>query len=218
MERFSRALRQGCRRPIWLLSILLAACGGDDESAASKPAGAAAPQLSGSPATMLVVSENYEFKPTAKDPDGDSLTFTITGKPRWATFDATTGTLSGVPTVGDIGAYNNIEITASDGSNTTRLPAFGINVVAVGPNSVTVQWQQPTTNEDGSALTNLAGFQIRYGRQAGRYTRTINVPTPGITSYVVDGLASGAYYFTMGSYTAANDASLAADELSIVIR
>jgi hypothetical protein len=167
---------------------------------------------------MLVVSEYYEFAPTAKDPDGDSMTFTITGKPKWASFNASTGMLQGVPTVADIGAYNNIEISASDGRSTTRLPAFGINVVAVGPNSVTVQWEQPTTNEDGSALSNLAGYQIRYGRQAGRYTRTINVPTPGITSYMVEGLASGAYYFTMGSYTAANDASAPADELSIVIR
>lgn len=218
MERFARALRQNSLHTLWPLTVVLAACGGGDDDSASQATSASGPQLSGSPPTMLVVSENYEFKPTAKDPEGDSLTFTITGKPPWAKFDASTGTLSGVPTVGDVGMYSNIEIAVSDGKSTTRLPAFQVNVVARGSNSVTVQWQQPTTNEDGSALNNLAGFQIKYGRQAGRYTHTVNVPTPGITSYMVEGLASGAYYFTMGSYTAANDASLAADELSIVLR
>ena len=40
----------------------------------------------------------YSFQPTAKDANGDTLRFSISNKPAWATFSTTTGRLSGTPT------------------------------------------------------------------------------------------------------------------------
>ena len=47
--------------------------------------------ISGSPMQTVLQNTQYEFKPTATDPDGDRLTFAITHKPGWAAFDTKTG-------------------------------------------------------------------------------------------------------------------------------
>ncbi|MDS0260263.1 tandem-95 repeat protein [Haloarcula sp. S1CR25-12] len=72
----------------------------------------------------------YSFTPTAVDVDaGDAVTFTITNRPPWATFDTATGEIAGTPTNDDVGAYGGIEITATDtAGETATLGPFGIDV------------------------------------------------------------------------------------------
>jgi hypothetical protein len=89
-----------------------------------------APTISGRPASAIVQAAAYDFRPTASDPDGDPLTFSIANAPRWATFDGATGRLRGAPGAGDVGSYRGIAIAVSDGKKTTSLPAFTIQVKA----------------------------------------------------------------------------------------
>ncbi len=63
----------------------------------------------------------YSFQPVASDADRDTLTFSITGKPAWASFNTTTGRLSGTPGDSDTGTYSNIAIAVTDGRH--REPA-----------------------------------------------------------------------------------------------
>ena len=44
------------------------------------------PVISGSPATSVTVGQAYSFTPTASDPDGQALSFSIANRPSWATF------------------------------------------------------------------------------------------------------------------------------------
>jgi len=76
-----------------------------------------APILSGTPPTSVAEDSAYSFTPGASDPDGDTLSFTISGQPSWASFSTSTGRLSGTPKNGDAGSYSNIRITVSDGNN-----------------------------------------------------------------------------------------------------
>jgi hypothetical protein len=46
-------------------------------------------------------------------------------------------------------------------------------------------------------LTNLAGYHIQWGKQSRRYTGSATIDNPGITRYVVEGLASGQYFFAI---------------------
>ena len=62
-------------------------------------------------------------------------------------------------------------------------------------------WSAPTQNEDGSPLTNLAGYKVRYGQSAGGLTQTVDVASPGTTTARIEGLAAGTWYFTVASYT-----------------
>jgi hypothetical protein len=85
-----------------------------------------APTISGSPATSVNAGVAYSFQPTAKDPNGDALGFSIANKPTWASFSTSTGRLSGTPAAA--GTFSSIVISVSDGKSTTSLPAFAIKV------------------------------------------------------------------------------------------
>ncbi len=94
------------------------------------PAENGAPVISGTPATSIQAGETYSFTPTASDPDGHALTFSIVNRPAWATFSNATGTLAGTPSDGDAGVFADIRISVSDGQLSAVLPAFDITVTA----------------------------------------------------------------------------------------
>ena len=89
-----------------------------------------APAIAGTPATTATVGVAYSFRPTASDANGDALSFSITNQPGWASFNTTTGALTGTPAAGNVGAKTGIVISVSDGKATTLLPAFSITVAA----------------------------------------------------------------------------------------
>lgn len=163
-----------------------------------------APTISGSPLQSVKVGEVFSFVPTASDPDGDALTFSIQNMPSWATFDVGTGELSGQPANVDLGNYADLTISVSDGKVSTSLPAFSIDVVDIGNLSVTLSWMPPTENTDGSAITDLVGYKVYYGLTEGDYPNVIYVDNPGIASYVVESLTPNLYYFAV---TAVNSRS-----------
>ena len=72
-----------------------------------------------------------------------------------------------------------------------------------GTGSATLVWSPPTENTNGSMLTNLAGYRIYFGTSASALSQMIDVQSAGITSYVVDKLVSGTYYFALSAYNAA---------------
>lgn len=158
-----------------------------------------APSIQGVPPETVHVGDDLTFEPRASDPDGDSLTFSIESKPVWAKFDKKSGTPEGKPGQGDIDAYPNIRIIATDGENTASV-GFTIEVAAEGDASVSLTWVPPTEHEDGTPLTNLAGYYIYYGIEEGEYDEVIEIDDPSISTYVVDKLLPGTYYFVVRSY------------------
>jgi hypothetical protein len=166
-----------------------------------------APTISGTPARSVNVGNAYSFRPTASDADGNTLTYSISGRPSWATFSSTTGLLSGTPSASYVGTYSNIVISVSDGRVSTSLAAFSISVVDVSNGGATLSWTPPTSNTDGTALTNLAGYRIAYGTSSTALTQTIQVANPGLSSYTLSNLAPGTYYFAVRAYTSSGTES-----------
>lgn len=177
-----------------------------------------APTIGGSPATSILEGQAYLFAPTAADADGDRLNFTITNRPAWASFDGATGRLSGTPPAGTAGSYANVTIRVSDGTLTTALPAFTVNVEVSATGSATLSWQPPTTRMDGSPLTNLAGYRIRYGTASGNYTNVITIANGSVTNAVVSNLLPGTYYFVTTAYDAAGYESNYSSPVSTTIQ
>lgn len=176
------------------------------------------PTISGYPITSAMPGQAYSFRPTASDPDGNTLTFTIQNRPSWAAFNTSNGTLSGTPTSSQIGTYSNIVITVSDGRASASLPAFAITVSDVANGSATLSWTPPTRNTDGTTLTNLAGYRIYYGTSATALTRTVQVSNPGIASYVVNNLSAATWYFSVRTYNSSGIESTASSVVSKTIR
>ena len=158
--------------------------------------------LSGAPRNSVTVGQAYSFTPAVSG-TGDTVTFTIQNLPGWASFNASRGTLSGTPQAGSVGTYANIVISVSDGSTTVSLPAFSITVAAANAatGSADVSWTPPTTNTNGSTLTNLAGYNIYYGTSPNALTQSVQVTNAGLTDYVIGGLTSGTWYFSVTAYT-----------------
>ncbi|HEY7639428.1 MAG TPA: putative Ig domain-containing protein [Steroidobacteraceae bacterium] len=160
-----------------------------------------APTISGTPPASVNAGSLYTFRPAAADADGDTLTFAIANRPAWATFNAATGQLSGTPTSTSVGTYANVVISVSDGKTSAALAPFAVTVADMSNGAASLTWIPPTQNTDGSALTNLAGYRIVYGVSASQLTQTIQVTNAGMSSYVVENLAPGTYYFAVRAYT-----------------
>lgn len=95
---------------------------------------------------------------------------------------------------------NKITITAKDRSGATASVTVVINKDSGASGSVTLSWEAPTTREDGTPLTNLAGFRIQYGRMSKIYDYEIDIDNPGLQTYVVENLKPGKWYFAAIAY------------------
>lgn len=221
---------QGLRQLAILLAsvCLLQACGGTSESAdttelqtesdddiALGKAGSdrlrrtrnKAPSIAGTPLTQVQSGQAYSFMPAASDPNGDPITFMITNKPAWASFNTATGSLTGTPVVTATTRTAGVTISVSDGRVSSSLTPFDIEVVATAPpvanNRATVQWNAPTTNSDGTNLNDLAGFKLYYGKTAAALDQMVQIASPYTTQQVVENLASGTWYFAVSAVNAA---------------
>jgi hypothetical protein len=187
-----------------LATVLLGGCGGGgggsaDSANANPPpsSGNSAPTISGSPGSSAVAGQAYSFQPAATDANGDPLTFTVANLPGWATFNASTGRISGTPTTAQVGAYANITVTVSDGRANASLQPFTITVNQMGTGTATLSWTAPTQNSDGTSLSNLAGFQVLYGRTASNLDQTVTLDNPSLNTFVVENLATGTWFFAV---------------------
>jgi len=160
-----------------------------------------APTISGHPALAINAGATYSFTPTASDAERNALTFSIQGKPAWATFNPASGAMSGTPRAADVGTYAKILISVSDGKASASLPAFTVSVNQISTGNATLDWIPPTENSDGTVLTDLAGYRVHYGSSPDQLTQSVSLANPGLTSYVVDDLSPGTWYFAVTSYT-----------------
>ncbi|WP_252973552.1 Ig-like domain-containing protein [Vibrio navarrensis] len=97
-----------------------------------------APAISGTPALTVNEDSTYRFAPQTSDVDSSSLSFSISNKPSWATFDSASGVLSGTPANEHVGTTENIVITVSDGELSASLAAFNLTVINVNDAPVAV--------------------------------------------------------------------------------
>ena len=205
----------------------VAGCGGGGDTSAAAPqsvtqtgstSGTASSQgavanlpatVGGTPGTQVQSGQLYSFTPSASDPDGDTLTFSVRNKPSWAIFSASSGQLSGTPSSAQVGTYPNIVISVSDGTSSESLAPFSVTVTAppASTGSALLSWHAPTSNSDGSALANLAGYRIDYGASSDALTHTVTISDPTATSYTLQGLAAGTWYFAVADFTSAGTVS-----------
>jgi hypothetical protein len=72
---------------------------------------------------------------------------------------------------------------------------------------VTLSWEAPTSNTDGTALTDLAGYRIYYGSSPSDLSQTVEISSVGMQTYVLDDLPSGTWYFAVMALTRSGDES-----------
>lgn len=87
-----------------------------------------------------------------------------------------------------------------------------------GSGFATVRWTPPTTNTDGSALTNLASYRIRYGTNRSSLDRTVLVDDPTRRTHTINSLGTGTWYFSVRAVNTSNiestDSNIASKSVS----
>ncbi|KAF7771211.1 hypothetical protein PCIT_a4271 [Pseudoalteromonas citrea] len=185
-----------------------------------------APVISGSPSTQLNEDVVFSFTPNASDADQDNLSFSISNPPSWATFNSTTGALSGTPGNSDVGTYAGISISVSDGQQTATLPSFTLTVnnvndapIISGSPALSVLQDEPysftpqASDEDSTSLSfTIVGqpqwstFNNTTGILSGTPSREDVGEYSGITISVSDGQLTASlqsFDLTVGAVNAA---------------
>jgi hypothetical protein len=98
-----------------------------------------------------------------------------------------TKAVSGSETLAAINASTNYTLTCSWGTGSTS-----------------VSWVAPTTNTNGTALTNLAGFRLYYGTSSSALTRTTTVSDVTRRSATISSLAPGTWYVAVRAFNTSN--------------
>ena len=185
----------GVRATLMMMSLAcLTACGDDSEEEENAAAANHAPTISGTAPATAQIGVSYFFQPAASDADGDALRFTASGLPPWASLNSATGRISGIPEEGQEGAYPRISVSVSDGKTSVALTPFAVTV-AYASSAATLSWLPPMENADGTVLTDLAGYRIRYGRDPAHPELSVDIDNPSINIYVVERLGAGTWYF-----------------------
>jgi Putative Ig domain len=164
------------------------------------PPSTAALLIRGTPPASVLSGQPYSFQPITTSASGRVLMFSIVNCPSWASFSTVTGALTGSPSSAQVGTYVNITISVSDGINATSLPTFSITVTSITTGAAELQWAAPTMNTNGTALVDLAGYLVYFGTAPSTLTQTITISNASATSYVVNGLVAGTWYFAVQAY------------------
>jgi len=193
-----------------------------------------APVISGNPATEVNEDSAYYYKPQVTDVDSTSLTFSITNKPTWASFDEATGTLSGTPDNSHVGTTSGIVISVSDGAASASLPAFNLTVKNVNDapvgESLSINLDEDASADiepvlsdvDSNNLTRKVVSSPSHGSLAAAtngwtYTPAANYNGSDVFEYQVsDGQASSVTYSVTLTIAAVNDDPVAVDDTFVL--
>ena len=91
-----------------------------------------------------------------------------------------------------------------------------MNASSAFSGTATPSWDAPTTNADGTPLTDLAGYKVYYGTSSHTYSQNIDVGN--VTTYTVNNLTEGyTYYFAVTAYDTLRNESDYSTEVSKTI-
>jgi hypothetical protein len=100
-----------------------------------------------------------------------------------------------------------------DGSSSGVSGSSSPSLVSSPGQSVSLSWEAPTTNSDGSSLDDLSGYKIYYGTSSGNYSQSIDVGDS--TSASISSLSSGTWCFAVTAYDTSGNESSYSDEVCI---
>ena len=90
--------------------------------------------------------------------------------------------------------------------------------------TASITWIAPTRNNDGTALTDLAGYIIYYGESQRNYTVALPIAAAesscrrdedaDVCSYSISGLRTGIYYFAVTAINSAGNESGYSNEVT----
>lgn len=199
-----------------LMLLALGGCSGSTEPAAAgagvverpdsdpPPAEEAPPASSPEPSVTFSVAD-------ASVPQGGSTTLS------WTSTDATSCAasggwsgdrpLQGSALVGPLNGATTYTLTCT-GDGGTSMDMLSVSVVG----TVSLAWQPPAENQDGSPATDLSGYRIYYGSFSRSYSEDVTVSGASTTQWDLS-LPSGEYFIAMTAFDSDGNESSYSNEV-----
>lgn len=107
-----------------------------------------------------------------------------------------------------------VALSGCGGTAFDPVPVIPSVIVSVPDNTATLSWEAPTTNTDGTPLTDLTGYRIDYSEDPFDLSyASVDVPNAQATSEVIGPLPPGTWYFAV---EAVNSQKVESTDSSIV--
>lgn len=119
--------------------------------------------------------------------------------------------LNGQQTLGPVSAAATYTLTCT---NSTGSDIAMVSIVPVG--SLTLNWQAPSENVDGSPVSGINGYNIHYGAVSGQYDEVAGASGTA-TSHTFQ-LPVGNYYFSMTAIDTEGDESGLSNEVMLTVQ
>jgi fibronectin type III domain protein len=130
------------------------------------------------------------------------VTVTLPGATTYTTTFSSSATYSRVITVkfrADAATTARVTYAQTAGTGTISMQAAALSqaVVVQPADTAILTWKPPASNEDGSALADLAAFKVYWGTAPGAYSQSTKISSATARSYTVTGLTKGTWYFVV---------------------
>jgi len=143
----------------------------------------------------IIEGEELQFSATGTFSDGTTQDLTTTAT--WLSSDI------GVALISNVISSQGLVTSVFEGTTTITAEVGNVSgtatltVAIATPGSITLSWDAPTTNTDGTPLYDLAGYKIYFGTSSRNYPWSIDVGN--VTTYTLNNLSPGTYFFTVTS-------------------
>jgi hypothetical protein len=99
------------------------------------------------------------------------------------------------------------------------LGLFACGTIQVPPadaGMIALSWEAPTTNEDGTALTDLSGYKLYCGIKTGIYD-VYSIDVGNVLTYTIKPVNDGTYFCVATAYNKAKTESAYSNEVSKIV-
>jgi hypothetical protein len=127
--------------------------------------------------------------------------------------DDSDGTAGARATPQAVNSLMTRERSSSAGKGTTSAPKPS----HLMSGNATLSWDAPTSNTNGTALTDLSGYRIYYGASEDDMIKTVQIGGVGIQTYIIENLEPGTWYFAVRALSSEGTESPLSDVVSKTI-
>ena len=198
-----------------LFLSFLTACNQDSTSSNDT-----APSVDLGPDLTVNIGELVHLSPTIKNLDTSTLSYLwiqTSGTPI-PLADDKSSYIAFTPLINDLLEF---ELTVTDNEEQEYKDAVSVTVLPENESeqhTALISWKAPTENEDGSVITNLAGYRIYQGLSETNLDTLILVNDPLTTSYQIQKLNSdNNYFFCIAAYNSFGSESKCSDTEEITL-
>lgn len=165
----------------------------------------------------IEVGQSFFARLVVSNIENAEIVFSAENIPSWIELNLNERSLSGVPTLDDIGVYSDILITVDFSGSQYVIGPYSIEVLSNQLNHVVVTWEPVNQNVNGDSIDNIASYIVRWQMQDDEEVFSKEVTGQLSQSTQINDLSSGTYNFSVSALTSSGLESDASSTWQVTI-